>query len=304
MSSWHSYPSVTNLGHPSTISLLDGEVYVEEKVDGSQFSFGVIDGVLRMKSKSNELIIDAPEKMFTKAVETVKQLQAGGNLHPEWTYRAEYLAKPKHNVLAYDRIPRGHLVIFDINTEEETYLPWREKAWEAEQMGLEVVPLLYQGKVESADQLRALLETASFLGGQKVEGVVIKPVKYDLFGRDKKVVLGKFVSEQFKEVAKSTWKVNNPGKVDTIEVLGMQYRSQARWLKAVQHLREAGTLEMSPRDIGALIKEVPQDVMKECREEILETLWKWAWPNIARASVRGLPEWYKQWLLDQQFGGS
>jgi ATP-dependent RNA circularization protein (DNA/RNA ligase family) len=36
-----SYPSIYALGHRAIRELFDGPVVVEEKIDGSQFSFGV-----------------------------------------------------------------------------------------------------------------------------------------------------------------------------------------------------------------------------------------------------------------------
>ena len=39
--SWHSYPKVYAIGHAYLGALFDGEVVVTEKVDGSQFSFGI-----------------------------------------------------------------------------------------------------------------------------------------------------------------------------------------------------------------------------------------------------------------------
>ena len=35
-------------------------------------------------------------------------------------------------------------------------------------------------------------------------------------------------------------------------------RTEARWRKAVQHLREEGRLERSPKDIGALLVELQE----------------------------------------------
>ena len=118
--SWHSYGSIYNVGHPAASELFNGPVTIEEKVDGSQFSFGIFDGEVKVRSKGQQLVVDAPEKMFTKAVEQVLARQE--LLHDGWTYRAEYLRSPKHNTLKYDRHPNGHLVIFDIATSEETYL--------------------------------------------------------------------------------------------------------------------------------------------------------------------------------------
>lgn len=306
MNSWHSYPSIFNLGHKAIAELLLDPVLVEEKIDGSQFSFGWFheaeesypDGLL-CRSKGAPVHTLAPDSMFKRAVDIVKELRHSDRLRPGWTYRAEYLAKPKHNVLAYDRIPACHLMIFDVNTGQEEYLDYDRKADEAARLGLEVVPRLFQGMLVEIEALRALLETVSRLGGQKVEGVVIK--NYERFGLDKKVLMGKFVSEKFKEIHAKEWRGVNPNQGDIVQALIAAYRTPARWQKAVQHLVEAGELEQSPRDIGKLIAEVPADVEKECAEEIREALWKWAWPKVRRGLNAGMPEWYKERLMEKQF---
>lgn len=293
--SWHIYPSVFALGHGAIADLLLDPVIVEEKIDGSQFSFGIFDGVLRARSHRKELVLDAPEKMFQSAVDVIRTLP----LHDGWTYRAECLSKPKHGVLAYDRTPEKGLIIFDINIGHEKYLIYNAKQAEAARMGLETVPLLFVGNIENPEQVKALLATQSCLGGQTVEGVVIK--NYFRFGKDKKVLMGKFVSEVFKEIHTSEWKKQNPTGKDFIGLLIEKYKSEARWRKAVQHLREAGKIEGSPRDIGPLIKEVWPDIVKECKEEIQNALWKWAEPHLSRGVIRRLPEWYRSELLKEQF---
>lgn len=295
--SWHSYPKIYNLGHAAISDLLDEDVLVEEKVDGSQFSFGRFGDELRCRSKGQQLIIDAPEKMFSLAVDQVKARFE--HLHPGWTYRAEYLQKPKHNALSYDRVPQSNLIIFDINDAEESYLPYDLKKQEAERLGFECVPIVFHGKINSADEIFSYLERISVLGGQKIEGMVIK--QYKKFGADKKVLLGKYVSEAFKEVHKNDWKKENPSNTDFISALGQNYRSKARWNKSVQHLKEKGELENSPRDIGKLIKEIPFDIDAECREEIKEKLFIQAWPHIKRIAIAGFPEWYKEQLVEKQF---
>ncbi len=300
MNSWHNYSSIFNMGHKAIVSLLTVPVYVEEKVDGSQFSFGIDEeGTLRVRSKGVEMVVDAPEKMFSLGVETVKRLRH--ELHPGWTYRGEYLRSPKHNALIYSRIPKDHIIIFDIEIGECQFLEYSEKEFEARRLGLEVVPLLFTGMVREIEAFRGFLSTDSILGGQKIEGVVIKPMGYNLFGVDKKVLMGKFVSEAFKEVHSHAWKADNPTAGDIVARLGGDYGTQARWQKALQHLTEQGLITDSPQDIGALMKEVPVDVKRECEDEIKEKLFTFAWSHIARMTTRGLPEWYKELLLKKQF---
>lgn len=297
--SYHSYPKVWNLGHPSVSELFLDEVIVEEKIDGSQYSFGKFDGEIKCRSKGAKIHVDAPEKMFAIAVEQV--LRVADQLYEGWTYRTEYLSKPKHNTICYERTPINNLIIFDINTGQERYMPHDEKKAEAERLGFECVPLLFSGKVNNSDDLRDLLDTDSILGNSKVEGVVCK--NYTRFGRDGHALLGKFVSEAFKERNSGDWKKRNPGGKDIIQNIGDMFRTDARWQKSVQHLQELGQLENSPRDIGILLKELHRDLETECGEEIKKILYQWCMSKVKRSVCAGFPEWYKQRLLDSQFEG-
>lgn len=297
MSNISSYPSVYALGHKLIKEIFSGEVLIEEKVDGSQFSFGVINGELFCRSKGKELIIDAPEKMFSKAVEVVKLKQE--LLLPNKVYRAEYLKNPKHNVLKYGRTPKDHLIIFDIGDEGQNFLSYKDKKAECDRLGFEVVPMIYQGEVKSIEFFNELLENESCLGEVKIEGVVVK--NYNVFTLDKKIAIGKYVSEAFKEVHGKEWKKSNPGKMELMDYLISKYKSEARWSKAVQHLRDNGQLSHTPKDIALLVKEIPEDIKKECEDEIKQYLFNHYWPLISRSVMSGMPEWYKQELLKSAF---
>lgn len=294
----HSYPTVYQIGHRAISNLFDGIVTVEEKVDGSQFSFGVIDGELQCRSHGKQLIVDNPEKMFKRIVDIVVDIR--DNLHPGWTYRGEYLEKPKHNALQYSRIPKNHLIGFDIMADgQEDYFEYGVKVAEFERLGFETVPLLYSGKIDSPGMLTDFLDRESVLGGTKIEGVVVK--NYTQFSLDKKTCMGKYVSERFKEVANKDWKNNNPTLSDIIQRIGESYKTDARWNKAVQHLRENGELDESPKDIGKLIAEINHDLQNECADEIKDALYRFAISKITRISTHGFPEWYKNQLLQSAF---
>jgi hypothetical protein len=297
--SWHSYPKLFALGQSIIAKIFMDPVTVEEKIDGSQFSWGIFGGELKCRSKGAVLNILAPEKMFMAAVDTAKRLAEAGSLKEGWTYRAEYLAKPKHNTLAYERIPRQHLIGFDINTGHEHYMSHEEKAAEFDRLGLDCVPLLHFGVVESHAMFRSFLDKISILGAQKIEGVVVK--NYSRFGPDGKAMMGKFVSEEFKEVHGADWKERNPEQNDIILKIVNEYKTPARWRKAIQHAKEAGKLENSPRDISLLLKEIGIDTHAECAGEIKDKIFSWAWPKIARGISMGFPEWYKEELLKSAF---
>ena len=295
--SYHSYPKIYALGHAAITELFKGAVLIEEKVDGSQFSFGLIEGELRCRSKGQQIDMDAPDNMFKEAVAVVRGLEE--YLHPEWTYRAEYLKSPSHNALTYERIPTNHLMIFDINTGLESYLGAIHKRVEAERLGLECVPMMDYGTIDSPEEIRVLLERESILGGVSVEGVVVK--NYAQFGRDKKVLMGKYVSEKFKEVHTKKWGESNPKGKDIIALLAAGLRTDARWQKGIQHLLESGQLDNSPKDIGKLIIEIQRDTKEECEQLVKDKLFAWAWPTIQRQVIKGFPEFYKERLLESAF---
>lgn len=300
----NSYPKIYNLGHSELVDLFNGPVIVEEKIDGSQISFGVTnDDELLIRSKGCSIDVNYPPKMFKTAVDNIMDIR--GMLVPGAIYRGEYLAKPKHNTLKYSRVPLRNIIIFDIEIPNDTgCLLFASPSCKLETcrlLGMECVPVILSGENIGIDLLKAALTKESVLGGVKIEGVVIKPLNYDLFGRDKKVIMGKHVSEEFKEVHQKEWKTNNPGRKDSIEKIIERFRTTARWEKAFQHLRESGKIENSPKDIDALIKETQEDISEECSEEIKNLLYQEFGKEIKRRSTFGLPEWYKNKLLEAQF---
>lgn len=286
-----SYPSIYALGHRAVTQILEGSVVVQEKVDGSQFSFGVSGGVLKVRSKKMDVDIEHPVGMFQEGVATVLRIK--DQLQDGWIYRGEYLRSPHHNVLAYGRIPKGHVILFDVLIGMETYLPPEGLASEAERLGLESVPLFHNGTIENVEQFKPFLERESVLGGTIVEGIVIK--NYDQFTPDKKIAIGKIVRDGFKEKANQTWKEQKPPFFSSL--VG-EYRTEARWQKAVQHLEEQGLLSHEPKDIGPLVREVQSDVILEYGDEIKERIFAHFRKEIEKGVVVGLPEWYKARLAD------
>jgi hypothetical protein len=291
MSHIHSYSQIFAAGHRYVNDILNGEVIVQEKVDGSQFSMQLLNGELSCRSKGKDIEIGFPEKLFAKAIETAKSLP----LHDGWVYRCEYLSKEKHNSLTYGRIPNKHLIVYDIDTTGQNYIVYEDVVKESARIGLECVPMFYRGKLEKYDDVRKYLTLPSILGGA-LEGVVIK--NYALYGQDKKVLMAKIVRDEFKEVHKTEWKLSNPTQSDVLQMLIGRYKTDARFEKAYQHLNEKGEILRECKDIPKLMKEVQEDIKKECEDEIKQMLFSHFWESIKRSSIGGLPEWYKRKLTE------
>ena len=297
MSKTAAFPKILHIGDKQIESLFDGEVEITEKVDGSQLGFGKVDGELFVRSKGKEQDLDNPDMMFIQAVEYIKTIEE--KIPDNMTFYGEYLQKPKHNTLAYDRIPNNHIALFGIydSVTREHFGMDVIKEW-AEKLDVDTVPLIYSGTCSPEFVLGLVKERLSYLGGQKIEGVVVKAYKPWMFmgSMPQTVMSGKYVTEEFKEVHVKNWKKENTGK-GKLEVAMAQYKSEARWNKAVQHLRDNGELTGTPKDIGPLIKEVRQDIIAEEKENIKETLWSIYQNDFLATATNGLPQWWKESLI-------
>lgn len=299
----HSYPSIYTLGHRALRQFLDRDVIVQEKVDGSQFSAMWTVLGWEYRSKGVQVFKESVQDLFRPTIahfESVAgNVAAMSPLAEGMVFRGEAFKTERHNTLKYGRVPLGHFVLFDVEKHGSHFCnPHEVRVW-ASLLGVEPIRTIAEGRFTS-DQLAAFLNEDSALGGTKVEGVVIKPAGYDIFGPDKKLLVAKMVRADFAEANKKAWREANPTRSDVVEALIGKYRVEPRWRKAVQHLRDAGKLEGSPRDIGALIKEVQADIAKEEREAIAEALTKRFLPDIVRGASAGVAEWYKRELA----GGS
>src|SRR3970040_2365038 len=112
-----SMGKVYNLGHRALAELLDGPVVVQEKIDGSQISWMWDEnGVLHARSKGALLHSEegnlAEGGMFAPVITHL--LDRGLIPLPGYVLRGETLSQPKHNTLAYSRVPQGYVMLFAV----------------------------------------------------------------------------------------------------------------------------------------------------------------------------------------------
>jgi hypothetical protein len=289
-------PKIYALGTRFNADIFTGPVVIEEKIDGSQFSFCYKDGVLTCRSKGQ--VITGDPGMFRQAVEVATVLATEGRLMPGAIYQCEYLAKPKHNVLAYARIPASHLVLFDIRTDNGTYVDSNQKRNVAEALGLEPVPVLFEGKIFSVTSDSEYLQRDSVLGAVKVEGIVIKnyALQHPESESGTAPMTAKIVSEKFKEKQQHQPRSVKAGQDEHIQAIVNSLRTEARWLKAIQHLREAGQITQAEKDIGPLVREIQRDTLEEEADWIKEQLFEAFKSEIHRGVVQGFAQYYKALL--------
>jgi hypothetical protein len=287
-----SYPKIWRWGVRNAGKLFGkGHIVVQEKIDGSQVSFGTLRDGLYIRSRGAEIDLDAPDKLFATLVAEVTEKR--NLLLPGYLYRGEFLTKPKHNVIKYDKIPQGHVVLFDVQADDGHYLSPYGVGVEAQRLGMQQVPTFLEMDHDGVNppfdegDLNNFLTRESCLGGSLIEGVVVK--NYNQMTPFGTPTFAKFVSQAFKEAHQNEWKV----RTDKLEDLVKFFHSPMRFEKAVQHLRDNGELQEDPRDIGLLFKEVASDFEAEEIDDVKEKLWTMYRKKILKGVTVGLAEWYK-----------
>jgi hypothetical protein len=302
------YQKIRPLGHRTLKQLWDGEVEITEKVDGSQYRWWreLTPGMSQRKifhhgTKRTELhLVDGgvKDKLFNPVVRHMEE--HGHKVPPSIDcIFGETLAKPKHNTLKYNQVPKGHLAIWGAydgsNDHWLTHAQLRHLAFD---LMVDVVPLCGWSSEGQwgLDEIDKALEKESFLGGAKIEGLVFKNYGHDLLIGDEYIpfLAGKYVSEKFKEQHIKNW---SPKSNQLDDYLG-SWATEPFWMKAIQHLRDDGKLEYTPRDIGALMKELHRDLEEEAGDDIKDWLYNHFIKQIKRRSAHGFPEFYKRWLVE------
>ncbi len=305
-----SIPKIYSLGQRHNAAIFEDLVQVEEKIDGSQFSFGVVNGKIECRSKGQPIDLDDPgmfKLAFSNAVGAIQGLlyRSSHTISLEGLiFQCEYLAKPKHNILAYSRVPKNNLVLFDVRLPDGSYASRDVREMWAKELGIEAVQVFYQGYLPVTTNFDSFAEyhaRESQLGGVKVEGVVVKNYSkvHPEAMTSKAPVTAKIVAPAFKEKRASV--PGNPGKdgaKEIVEKLTNCLRTEARWLKAIQHLREAGKLVNDNKDIGPLCKEIQADILAEETDWIKQRLFDEFSKQILNGTVVGFAHFYQKLLAD------
>lgn len=164
-----AFPKILHIGNKQISDLFEGVVEITEKVDGSQLGFGKVNGELFIRSKGKEQDLDNPDMMFEKAVEYIKSIE--DRLPDNMTFYGEYLNKPKHNTLAYDRTPKNGIALFGVydSVTREHFGMDVISDWAAK-LDVETVPLLFKGETNAQ----------AVLDGPADIGRLIKEVRFDI----------------------------------------------------------------------------------------------------------------------------
>jgi hypothetical protein len=247
------------------------------KLDGSQCSFAWCAD----KPEGDRLVMFCGSSFcidnctFIEAKKILTMLSETGILNPKLMYHGEFISKPQHNVVVYERIPRYYIALYDIQEiETKRWFNEDEIQEECNRTGFEKTQCFWDnrtckgtagflvnetnstnGKVNDPIAFAELIIDAiekglltSTLGGKNIEGTVFKHRTY--YNIDKKITTcrkRKYVTKQFKEKQKKKGKKLSAPKVkvsEYIDWIGHFWDVPARFRKAYQRLRDSDrTLE-------------------------------------------------------------
>jgi RNA ligase len=289
---------------------------IEEKMDGSQLTFQNNGETVHFYNRGTEKF--APyDMMFDRAIAAIKTMV--DKLHVGYIYHGEVICRRRHNVVHYDRVPRFNFIMFDLQMRSGQYLPHQVMIEEANRIGFEYVPALWDNiqdgndetspntKIDEFIQAIESGELQSCLGGRS-EGVVLKhPLYLKEYTMPSGEIKTKMVATKMKSVCqifkehqktkKEKLLPMEPGAV--VEQIISWYPQEPWWRKAYQRLRDQGVihegdpLEQRNKDGGKIAGEVRRDFLEENEEQIKELLWAAFGLTIAKGVATGASQWYR-----------
>jgi hypothetical protein len=282
-----SYPKIHAFGYLGTEDVLNGEIVVQPKVDGSNVSvWRFPDGEWYLGRRNGWISKDVSEGMFKPFVDWAMELVPTLD-PPEQTtvWFGEF--SNNHNKLKYDE--KKPFILFDVATLLElstgdtgfTFLGYDEVLEVADAHGLDRIPAIYRGLGSewNADKLVGLLGKESYLGGCLEEGVVVK--RYGELTRFNGPYFVKLVSTEFSEKQKVKLKGARQGSAVGVWAAD-SFFTPARLAKAIQKIKEQNEWadDNARKNIGKLIGTVMKDIHDECADEIADKVVKLAWKEI------------------------
>ncbi len=288
-----SYPKIPAFGYDGTEDILDGNITITPKIDGSNVSIWLGMGEYKLARRQGWL--DDNDKGFSPFIEHIKKLWDESLYLKACADRNNWLVifgefSNNQNKLKYNlKVP---IIVFDV---AETFINVKDEEMHfgfynyelmkeiADQAGLSWTPALYEGSGKAIGDVQKLIEKyvgkGSILGGCIEEGVVVKDYsRRTRFGRH---YFAKIVTAEFAERQNVKTKPVRVGS-GIGEWATETFFTPARLLKAVQKIKESGEWiePETKKNIGKLIGVVTKDIYDEHYLEIAEKAAQVAWKEV------------------------
>lgn len=271
------FTDVVRLGHKSTVEVLkEGDsIVIQEKLDGANASFTIESGIIHSFSRNRELDESNTLGGFYQYIQdkfnSIKNL-----LNENYIYFGEWLNPHKVKYEGYEK----QFFLFDIwDKVNEKYLSFEVVKEESVKLGLNLIPVFYEGEYQSFEHLQTFVGKTKLNGKlgdiESGEGIVVKNVSYlDRFGKQLYV---KLVTDNFAEVQKQKKPKNPTEFMNTKEyILAESLATKGRIDKIIYKLRDEGVIgnDIDKKEIGLVFKEcilrTYEDILKEESDSLVD----------------------------------
>lgn len=269
-----TYHKIKRLGDEENKDIfLDGEIVVQEKMDGANMRFMFKDKLI-FGSRTQELQEDKEHKFaknFTRCINFLRERLKDKNIPSGFIFYGECMVA--HSMQYNWEIvpPFLGFDIYDINAEK--YLDYQEVKSIYEYLDLPMVPLIgiYNSReIPKIDDSFVPISKYAILSGEedvrKAEGIVLKNYSKQIFA--------KYVRDKFKEINAQVFgskQIKYNSEDDTGELI-FKYCTNQRIDKIIFKLLDEGN-ELSLKLMPELIKRVLEDIYQENSIEILKSNW-------------------------------
>ena len=272
---YKSYQHIEKIGTLETEGLLNGEVHLFYKIDGSNGCIYLNDnGELGFGSRKRELSVTQDnmgfmtnficnKELYSKFLDLLKK-------YPNYIIYGEWLVPV--TIKRYSKDAWRKFYIFDVyNAEEGTYLPYGEYKKILDEYSLLYIPEIAVLNNPTEEDIKKFLDnTGEFLISEGLgEGIVIK--NYDYTNKYGRRTWAKILTEDFKKNKKEYRQKNHIAKNEgDIELLIVNY-----YLTSEHVLKEKYKIEekyggWSSKNIFELLNRVYDEFLKDNFELILK----------------------------------
>ena len=200
MSDFIKYQHIEKLSNlDETEGILNGNVFIQPKIDGSNCCIWLEDGKIHCGSRNRELSLDDDHAGFMKYIyENKEKYLKLLNKYPNRIVYGEWLIT--HTIKTYIKTAWNRFYVFDIVSKDEFYTDYTEIEKVCKEMEIDFVPVLAKLRFPKTEdvlnlvnQNHFLFNDSSFIG----EGIIIKNL--DFVNRYGRRVWAKIVTSDFRQ---------------------------------------------------------------------------------------------------------
>jgi hypothetical protein len=205
MMEFRKYQHIERLGKSEVQGILEGEVHIFYKIDGTNASVWIEDGLIQAGSRRRHLSEDKDNANFYKTIREDENILKYLMAHPNHRLFGEWLVP--HSLKTYREDAWRQFYVFDVAVDTLNveggmeYLHYDTYREELEKFNINYIPafrVLKNPTVESV--MKCLEECGNYLvedGKGKGEGIVLK--NYGFVNKYQRQQYGKVVTNEFKE---------------------------------------------------------------------------------------------------------